>query len=108
MRVLRPPAHHASIRFVVNTANYSQWVGVEECATENSNSGSRLLDVEPSSCLYSGAPGCRPQLTVCRQLYRAHSLVVLSPGGHLEVDTVQLPSACACFLRKDLALPQLI
>jgi len=55
------------------------------------------------SCLYSGILGNIPSQTTCKQLYREHKLLVITEKGKLEVDNFRLPSACACYLRKEFA-----
>ena len=54
-----------------------------------------VLAEEFGSCQY----GRNPQLTVCRQLLRAHKLLSLSTDGKLVVDSFQLPSGCACYIK---------
>jgi len=104
-------------RYVVNIDNYTQSVEIEEC--HNFNDYDEDLPTESDSvqfgekkeptdfgvCLYSGAQGNNPDLTVCRQIYTEHKLLALDPEkGQLLVDSFKLPSACACFVREDFIL----
>lgn len=91
-------------KFVVNINNYTQSVEVEECHNDtlSQDIGRELYDTNDFGvCLYSGASGDNPDLTVCRQLYTEHKLLALTEKGQLEVDSFELPSACACFVRED-------
>jgi len=93
--------------WVVNIDNYTQSVEVEECdnATLSEDFGRDRHDERDFGvCLYSGAGGNDPDLTVCRQLYTEHKLLSLTADGQLEVDSFKLPSACACFVREDFML----
>jgi len=93
--------------WVVNIDNYTQSVEVEECdnATISEDFGRDRHDERDFGvCLYSGAGGNDPDLTVCRQLYTEHKLLSLTADGQLEVDSFKLPSACACFVREDFML----
>lgn len=102
-------------RYVVNIDNYTQSVEIEECHNfdeyeEDAKNGSVQFGEkkEPTDfgvCLYSGAEGNNPDLTVCRQIYTEHKLLALDPEeGQLLVDSFKLPSACACFVREDFIL----
>jgi len=102
-------------QWIVNIDNYTQTVEIEECHNFNeyedtvtSNDTVQFEEQttfdEFGSCLYSGSEGNNPDLTVCRQLYTEHKLLALSDEGQLIVDSFKLPSACACFVRKDLIL----
>jgi len=106
-------------RYIVNIDNYTQSVEIEECYTPpdydyqedavNTTDSSVQFDEEEiitdfGSCQYSGSPGNDPSLTVCRQLFTSHKLLSLSSQGQLVVDSFQLPSACACFVREDFLL----
>merc|ERR1712117_848008 len=108
-------------RYIVNVENYTQSVEIEECydysqdfetttkseTDDNTVQFNQTSDQVPEdfgSCLYSGAVGNNPDLTRCKQLYTEHKLLALSADGQLEVDSFQLPSACACFYKEDLVL----
>jgi len=103
-------------RYVVNIDNYTQSVEIEEChnyddyedlPAEESDSVQFGENKEPTDfgvCLYSGAQGNNPDLTVCKQIYTEHKLLALSEEGQLLVDSFKLPSACACFVREDFIL----
>lgn len=103
-------------RFIVNIENYTQSVEIEECsdflidaeAPSGSNSSVKFNDSvvleEFGSCLYSGSPGNNPALTVCRQLFTTHKLLSLTTEGQLDIDSFQLPSACACYYKEDYVL----
>jgi len=103
-------------RYVVNIDNYTQSVEIEEChnyddyedlPVEENNSvqfGENKEPIDFGVCLYSGAQGNNPDLTVCKQIYTEHKLLALSDEGQLLVDSFKLPSACACFVREDFIL----
>jgi len=80
--------------FVVNVANFTQSVEIDECQGFGFGDGD---DEVFGSCLYSGSQGNDPGSTSCRQLYRQHRLLALNGANKLEVDSFKLPSACACF-----------
>merc|ERR1712126_467654 len=92
-------------RYVVNIENYTQSFEVEEC-----HNRTHLRDVpiqgnqdnDYGSCMYSGSDGDNPEFTSCRQLYTEHKLLSLTTEGQLEVDSFMLPSACACYVSKDI------
>jgi len=104
-------------RYVVNIDNYTQSVEIEEChnfndydeeepsAGDSVQFGEKKEPTDFGVCLYSGAQGNNPDLTVCRQIYTEHKLLALDPEkGQLLVDSFKLPSACACFVREDFIL----
>merc|ERR1712013_624618 len=69
------------------------------------NFGEKKEPTDFGVCLYSGAQGNNPDLTVCRQIYTEHKLLAPDPEkGQLLVDSFKLPSACACFVREDFIL----
>lgn len=92
-------------KFIVNSANYTQTVDVEECVRHGNRRDGIETDDEKlkdfGTCLYSGIEGHNPSQTSCRQLYREHKLLVVTQKGELEIDKFSLPSACACFLRTE-------
>merc|ERR1712106_1316710 len=91
-------------------------MGIEECHNFNDYEeltvengtvtfGEKEEPTDFSVCLYSGAQGNNPDLTICRQIYTEHKLLALDPEeGQLLVDSFKLPSACACFVREDFIL----
>jgi len=103
-------------RYVVNIDNYTQSVEIEECHNFNDYEeltvengtvtfGEKEEPTDFGVCLYSGAQGNNPDLTICRQIFTEHKLLALDPEeGQLLVDSFKLPSACACFVREDFIL----
>jgi hypothetical protein len=89
--------------YVVNLGNYTQSVEIEECVDQNSRRqfGRSNNQTEFGVCLYGGAEGHNQDFTVCKQLYTEHKLLAFSADSELVVDRFKLPSACACFVRKD-------
>merc|ERR1711892_35435 len=85
-------------RYVVNIDNYTQSVEIEECHNFNDYEeltvengtvtfGEKEEPTDFGVCLYSGAQGNNPDLTICRQIFTEHKLLALDPEeGQLLVD----------------------
>lgn len=89
--------------FVVNLANYTQSVEIEECIDQSNRRQFGAVGVETKFgvCLYGGAEGHNPDLTVCKQKYTEHKLLAFTADSELLVDSFKLPSACACYVKSD-------
>jgi len=78
---------------IVNIPGYTQTINVEECGETYTSS---------NSCTYSGTLGRVPEETNCQQLHRDHNMLTLNEDTlEIEEDVIKIPSACACFYRRD-------
>jgi len=90
--------------YIVNLENYTQSVEIEECVDQTRRrqfSGFLEAETKFGVCLYGGAEGHNPDLTVCRQKYTEHKLLAFTADSELLVDSFKLPSACGCFIKED-------
>jgi len=86
--------------YVVNLDKYTQSVEIEECVDKTR--GQQFdEDSKFGVCMYGGAEGQNPELTVCRQKYTEHKLLAFTADSELLVDSFKLPSACACYIKDD-------
>jgi len=78
---------------IVNIPGYTQTINVEECGESFRST---------NSCTYSGTFGRQPDQTNCQQLHREHNMLTINDDTlEIEVDVIKIPSACACFYRRN-------